>query len=190
MSNFMCQNMGQLKIKNPTATGKSIQRFLDAHQNGLKLGSKVRKNSKEFRMDRSGVDFNRVLKDLRDNSLSKKTKHYIWYIFPQPVYKSSGVSNTSLCFYVDEEEVILFLKNTQLRKNLNQALIALENRKLNSGQLAYYFSPQGDHYKFASFRKFFLKVINKMGKEEQISLSTQNSIESIKKKLQKLNIHT
>ena len=42
MSNFMCQNMGKLKIKTPT-TGKSIQRFLDAHQNGLKSGTKVRK---------------------------------------------------------------------------------------------------------------------------------------------------
>ena len=61
-------------------------------------------------MDRSGVDFNRVLKDLQNNSLSKKTQHYIWYIFPQPAYKSSRVSNTSQCFYVDEEEVILFLK--------------------------------------------------------------------------------
>ena len=192
MSNFTCQDIDKYKIKTPTpkSSSKNIQRFLDAHNNGIKYGSKVRKEGTEYRMDRGGVNFKTVLDELHESSIKKKTQHYIWYIFPQPVYKKSGISTTSQCFYVDEEEVELFLKNTQLRKNLNQALRALENKNLNAVQLSYYFSPQGDHYKFSSFRRFFLKVIKKIEKDGVVSPTTQNSIQSIKAKLLKLNIIT
>ena len=59
----------------------------------------------------------------------KKKKDYIWFIFPQPFFNIWSIFQLLVdIFYIDEEEIELFLKNTTLRKNLNSALHALEKK--------------------------------------------------------------
>lgn len=200
MSNFTCLDAGIYKIKKSSTdklspskgsnTGKNIERFVDAHANGIRNGRIGIKNDKAYKLDRNGVPYHTVLRELQNTKIKQKTKHYIWYIFPQPPYKGYRVSMTSRYFNVDEEEVELFLLNDQLRKNLNLALSALEKKGFNAEQLGYYFTPQGDNYKFASFREFFLEVIPKIKKKKGISKSIQRDIQKIEKMLQKLEIET
>ena len=196
MSNFTCQDMGKLQIKtklpkSKTATSsKSIQRFLKAHSEGVKFGSILVKYGKNYNMNRSGVKFEVVLKELQNKKIKQKSKDYIWYIFPQPVFDRPHISTTSRYFFIDEEEVELFLKNTTLRNNLNSALHALERKKLNDVQLTKYFSSNGDNNKFASFRRFFLNVIRKIEKKSGLSPTTDTGIQSIKKKLLILKVNT
>ena len=204
MSYFTCQDAGVYKIKKSSTeksspskaskaskasnTGKNIERFVDAHANGIRNG-RIGIN-KAYKLDRNGVPFHTVLQELQNTKIKQKTKHYIWYIFPQPPYKGYRVSMTSRYFNVDEEEVELFLLNDQLRKNLNLALSALEKKGFNAEQLGYYFTPQGDNYKFASFREFFLEVIPKIKKKKSISKYIQGEIQRIEKMLIKLEIDT
>ena len=52
--------------------------------------------------------------------------------------------------------------------NLNNLGLALSGslyKNLKPGELKKYFTPEGDNYKFASFRKFFLEVIPKIKKK-------------------------
>ena len=200
MSNFTCLDAGIYKIKKSSTdksspskasnTGKNIERFVDAHANGIRNGRIGIKNGKPYKLDRNGVPFHTVLRELQNTKIKQKTKHYIWYIFPQPPYKGYRVSMTSRYFNMDEEEVELFLLNDKLRNNLGLALSALEKKGFNAEQLGYYFTPQGDNYKFASFREFFLEVIPNIKKKKSISKSIQVDIQRIEKMLIKLEIDT
>ena len=200
MSNFTCLDAGIYKIKKSSTdksspskasnTGKNIERFVDAHVNGMRNGRIGIKNGKPYQLDRNGVPFHTVLPELQNTKITQKTKHYIWYIFPQPPYKGYRVSMTSRYFYIDEEEVELFLLNDTLRNNLGKALYALYVKNLKPGELKEYFTPNGDNYKFASFREFFLKVIPKIKKKKSISKSTRKHIIKIEDLLKALEIDT
>ena len=128
MSKFVCKDVGVYKIKKlsidksspgklskASNTGKNIERFLDAHANGISKGFIGIKKDEEYQLDRNGVPFHTVLQELENTKIKQKTKHYIWYIFPQPPYKGYRVSITSRYFNIDEEEVELFLRNDQLK---------------------------------------------------------------------------
>ena len=196
MSKFTCLDMGKYQIKTKSGksktsiSSKSIQRFLNAHRDGVQLGSRLIKYGKNYNMNRYGVKFEVVLKELQDEKIKQKSKDYIWYIFPQPFFNRPYISTTSRFFFIDEEEVELFLKNTTLRKNLNSVLHALERKNLNKVELTKYFSSNGDHYKFNSFRNFFLNVIGKIEKKSALSSTTDAGIQSIKKKLLNLEVNT
>ena len=146
MSKFLCKDAGVYKIKklsidksspgksskssNTGNIGKNIKRFVDAHANGISKGFIGMKKDEEYQLDRKGVPFHTVLQELQNTKIKKKTQHYIWYIFLQPLYKGNRVSTTSMYFNVDEEEVELFLLNDQLRNNLELALSTLEKKDL------------------------------------------------------------
>ena len=73
--------------------------------------SKV-EGAKKYKMDRTGVNFETVLKELKNNRIKQKKSHYIWYIFPQPIYKYGVVvSTTSKFFYINDEEIKMFLND-------------------------------------------------------------------------------
>lgn len=198
MSKFICKNTtyiiaDQKKKNNSTdqkkllliKKKKNIDRFLEAHKNGIKTDTKITLKNKTYNMDRSGVNFESVLKELEDNSIKTKKKHYIWYIFPQPEYKPAESSHTSKYFYIDEDEVRLFLKNKKLRDNLYKALTALDKKNFkNTNKLINYLNP--DYDKFEAFRIHFLTVISKMNKENKLSLSTKSTIKNIEELINKL----
>ena len=67
-------------VKSKTSTSsKSIQRFLNAHRDGVISGSRLIKYGKNYNMDRSGVKFEVVLKELQDEKNQKKKRLYLVY---------------------------------------------------------------------------------------------------------------
>jgi uncharacterized protein (DUF1810 family) len=142
---------------------KSIERFEEAYRKGIKGGTKVIKNKREYKLDRNGVNYKTALKEMKNKKIKKKQTDYIWYIFPQPKVINKGVklSETTKYFFITEDEVEDFLSNSYLSKSLHDILIELrrkcENRRF---KLRDYFG--ADNVKFESFRGIFLKKVKEL----------------------------
>jgi hypothetical protein len=118
----------------------------------------------------NGVNFIQVIKEINNSAIKKKHSHYIWYIFPQPVYKpKSGIfkpSPTSKFFYITDKETRMFLEDVNLSTQLLRVLNALVNKNFSPAELHKYFSKNEDHKKFKSFRTHFKKIIRVMKPQE------------------------
>tara|TARA_Y100000590_G_scaffold455270_1_gene603599 strand:- start:1897 stop:2493 length:597 start_codon:yes stop_codon:yes gene_type:complete len=172
---YLCQKE---KFKPPGKLKKSVSsnnlkvdeigRFQNAYATGLKSGVTLQKteDGKKYKMDRSGVNFMEVIKEINNSAIKKKQSHYIWYIFPQPVFKpksgSFQPSTTSKFFYITNKETRMFLEDVNLATRLLRVLNALVNKNFNPLELQNYFSPNGDDKKFKSFRTHFKKIIREM----------------------------
>ena len=192
-----------VKFKTPSKTKKvsfdnspkvaNISRFQNAYDNGIKSNIFLSKKEggKKYKMDRSGVNFMDVIKEIKNDTITKKQSHYIWYIFPQPVYKPKfgkiQPSNTSSFFYISDSETRMFLEDSKLSTRLLRVLNALISKNFTPSQLKNYFSPADDYKKFKSFRSHFKKIIREMKPSDVTSQGRK--IIDISEKLGELEIN-
>ena len=141
---YLCQKE---KFKPPGKLKKSVSsnnlkvdeigRFQNAYATGLKSGVTLQKteDGKKYKMDRGGVNYMEVIKEINNSAIKKKHSHYIWYIFPQPVFKpksgSFQPSTTSKFFYITNKETRMFLEDVNLSTRLLRVLNALVNKNFN-----------------------------------------------------------
>lgn len=148
-----------------------VYRFVEAQQNGIENNSKYRKYEgakKTFQLDRKGDNIAIALGEIAETGIKKKGKHYIWYVFPQPEpkIKLRGISKTTKFFYITDDEVESFLRNSFLGSNLDMALGFLVDKGLDEIGLSLYFNYEAgkkkDNDKFYHFRIKFLEIIDKL----------------------------
>lgn len=142
---------------------ESIKRFVEAHENGWDNG------------ERTGCTYKVALQELNDTKITKKSKHYIWYVFPQPKFILPGMfsrlSKTTKHFFISDSQTVDYINNIYLRRHLLKTLTIINTRFNSNNAFNKYFNV--DYGKFKSFVNHFhsifiqnptLKKYSKLGK--------------------------
>ena len=137
-----------VKYKCKTVKPKeSIKRFVEAHENGWNNG------------ERTGCTYKVALQELNDTKITKKSKHYIWYVFPQPKFNPgmfSRLSKTTKHFFISDSQTVDYINNIYLRSHLLETLTIINNRFNSNNAFKRYFD--NDYGKFKSFVNHFYSV--------------------------------
>ena len=150
-------------LKRETVKPKeSIKRFVEAQEKGW--------NNNE----RTGCTYKVALQELNDTKITNKSKHYIWYVFPQPKFNTDmffRLSKTTRYFFISDSETVDYINNIYLRSHLLKTLTIINTRFNSNNAFNKYFND--DYGKFKSFVNHFhsifiqnptLKKYSKLGK--------------------------
>lgn len=179
MSSFNCTKKNFL-ISSPKKASSSsgLDRFRDALKNGT----------------RRGVSLKKALAELNDTKIKKKSRHYIWYVFPQPKpnkltldqFKAAGIvlSADTKKYFITNLETEEWLLDSYLRNALFKSLNGLyygnsiTARFKNFTHLSNYLGD--DVVKFSSFIDHFKKIMEKSQKIKDLLALKNKTLESKK----------